>query len=89
MIYICTMLFDLAYIIKIDFHADFLAKLFVSKMVVFSKLGVWGRRTKHPCVPGAEGTPGRWDIQCEKPGKSQAHPDALVSLNEPTHLDGW
>lgn len=40
MIYIYTMFFDLAYIIMTDLHADFLAKLSVNKMVVFSKLGV-------------------------------------------------
>ena len=63
MIDVCTTLFDLAYIIMTDVHADLLAKLFVTKMVIFPTLRVSDRKTSHPCVPRAEVTLGMWDIQ--------------------------
>ena len=77
MICICTTLFDPAYIMMIEFHTDFLAKLFVNQMVVFSVLGVWDRRSKHPCVPGAEGIPGTFSV---KTGNVSGIPECIGLL---------
>lgn len=77
---IYSTLYDLASIMMSDFHADFLAKLFVNQMVVFWVSEVGGRRTNHSWAAWGWGESRDVGHSVLKLGKAQARPAAISLL---------